>query len=113
MILSFYPGLRSLGVRLGLGLGGRRRVPWLRDDGVHQLRDARLDGLIGRELRLGVELELALGPVEGVDDGVVAGLAVALGVKKVPEQEVQGRGLPIPVADDKRTGGPLALSGFQ
>jgi len=103
MILSFHPGLRSLGVRLGLGLGGRRRVLWLRDDGVDQLRDARLDGLIGRELGLGVELEVAFGPVEGVDDGVVAGLAVALGVKKMPEQEVEGRGLPIPIADGERT----------
>jgi len=75
--------------------------------------DARLDGLIGRELGLGVELEVAFGPVEGVDDRVVAGLAVALGVKKMPEQEVEGRGLPIPIADGERTGGPLALSGFQ
>jgi hypothetical protein len=51
--------------------------------------------------------------VECVDDSFVAGLAVALGMEEVTEQKVKGRGLPVPIADVKGTGGPLTLSRFE
>src|SRR2546430_13140241 len=48
--------------------------------------DSCLDRLIGRQLRFGVELEVAFRPVEGAHHRVVARPAVALGMKKVSEQ---------------------------
>src|SRR5438477_339694 len=60
-----------------------------------------------------VSLAVALRPVQRVDHGVVAGLAVALGMKKMSEQEVQRGRLPVPIADGKGTRGPLTLSGLQ
>jgi hypothetical protein len=110
------------GPRLGLALGfGRRFVLWL--DGalrpgrrfctLDQLGDPGLDRLVGRELGLGVKLEIALGPVEGVDHGVISGFPVALGVEKMPEQEVQRGRLTVPIADGKSTRGALTLSRLQ
>ncbi len=52
---------------------------------VDELGDAGLDRLVGRQLGLGVELEVASRPVKSVDDGLVAGLAVALCVEQVTE----------------------------
>ena len=104
-----------LGLRLGvwLGLWLDRGSPGRRIGGVDELRNACLDRLVGGELGLGVELEVALRPVQRVDHGVVAGLAVALGMKKMSEQEVQRGRLPVPIADGKGTRGPLTLSGLQ
>jgi hypothetical protein len=81
---------------------------------VDQLRDARLDGLVGGELGLGVKLEVTLGPVKGADDGFVACLAVSLSVKEMAEQKVKRRGrLPVPIPDGKGTCGALTLSSLQ
>ncbi len=62
--------------------------------GLNELRDARLDSLVRRELRFGVELELATAPTERADDRGVACHAVALRVEQMTEQEVQGSRLP-------------------
>jgi hypothetical protein len=80
---------------------------------VDELGDAGLDCLIGRKLSFRVELKLTVAPVEGADDCVVSGQTVALSVKEVAEQEVQGGRLAGTVPERKRTGGPLTLSGFQ
>ena len=106
------PFCRGLGHRLCLGLSGSGLG--FRVRGVHQVRDACLDRLVGGQLGLGVELEVALGPVKRVDHGIVARLAVTtLGMKKMSEEEVQRGGLPVPIADDKGTRRPLTLSGFE
>ncbi|HWO92805.1 MAG TPA: hypothetical protein VNP53_12645 [Methylomirabilota bacterium] len=80
---------------------------------MNELRDSRLDCLVGRQFRFGVELELALGPCQRADDSVVAGLSIALRVKKVAEKEIQGGRLTVAIAKGKGTCRPLALGGFQ
>jgi hypothetical protein len=100
--------LRWLVSRFGSALRPGRRFCRL-----DQLGDTGLDGLVGRQLRLGVKLEIAPGPVQGVDDSIVAGLPIALRVEKMPEQEVKGGRLPVPIADGKGTRGALALSRLQ
>jgi len=80
---------------------------------VDQLRDAGLDGFIGRELGLGIELEVAPGPVKGGDHSVIAGLPIALGVEEMAEQKVKRGRLSVPIADGKGTRGALTLSGLQ
>jgi hypothetical protein len=47
------------------------------------------------------------------DDGVVAGLAIGLGVEKMTEQKVQRGRLTVSIADGKSTCGALTLSSFQ
>ena len=99
----------DFGLRFGFGSGllGRRL------GGMDKLRNAGLDGLVGRKLGLCVELEIALGPVEGVDHGVVAGRSIPLRVKQMPEQKVEGRRLAVSISDGKRTRGALTLSRLQ
>jgi hypothetical protein len=80
---------------------------------VHKLRDAGLDRLVGRELGFGVKLEVTFGPVKRVEDGIIAGLAIALGVEKMTEQKVQRGRLTVPIADGKGTCGALTLSRLQ
>ena len=111
MLSPLVARLRLFGPGFGLRFSGSRLRCRFR--GVNELRDAGLDRLVGRQLGLGIELEIAFGPVESADHRVVAGLAIALGVKKMPEQEVQRRGFAVPIADGKGTCGPLTLSGFQ
>ena len=112
MILSLHPRLRALDGRRGLRFR-RRSARSGRVGGRDELRYPRLDRLVRRQLRLGVELEIALRPVKGADDCVVARLAVALGVEEVSEKEVQRRGLTVPIPDGKGARGPLTLSGLQ
>src|SRR6266849_2478580 len=81
--------------------------------GLNELGDACLDRLVGRQLGLGVKLEVALGPVKGVDHGVIARLPVALSVEEMAEQKVQGGRLTVPIADGKGTCGALTLSSLQ
>jgi hypothetical protein len=70
-------GLYLLGFRFGF-----RGGVWRSDfRGVDELGNAGLDRLIGRQLGLGVELEVPLGPVKGVDHSVIARLPIPLGVK--------------------------------
>jgi hypothetical protein len=106
--------LTALPARLGLlDLGGFHRGLGNSFGGVDELGDAGLDRLVSRELGLGIEIELAFAPVEGADDGVVAGGPFPRSVKEVAEQEVERRRLAIPISERKRTGGALALSGLQ
>ena len=65
------------------------------------------------QLGLGVELELPSRPSERGDDGVIARLPIALGVKEVPEQEVERGRLSVPITQGKGTCRPLALGRFQ
>ncbi|TME69666.1 MAG: histidine phosphatase family protein [Chloroflexi bacterium] len=51
--------------------------------------------------------------MQGAHHGVVAGLAVALGVEKMPEEEVQRGGLAVSIADYEGPCRPLTLSGFE
>jgi hypothetical protein len=107
--------LHRLGLRFGLGclgLGCARRLG-RRLCVLDQLCDAGPDRLIGRELGLGVELEVAPGPVKGCDHGVVARLPIALSVEEVAEQKVKGGRLSVPIADGKGTCGALTLSSLQ
>jgi hypothetical protein len=106
--------------RLGSGLGYRlfvRLFDWLgvggRLSGLDELGDAGFDRLVSGQLRLGVKLEVALGPVECVDDGVVARLPVSLSVKKMAEEKVQRGRLTVSIADGKGTCGALTLSSLQ
>jgi hypothetical protein len=107
--------LAALPSRLGLldhwGLG----CIWLGCGfgGVDKLGDAGLDRLIGRELGLGVEVELALAPVEGADHCVIARRPVSLRVEEVAKQEVERSRLAGPISERKRTRGPVGLSGLQ
>src|SRR5439155_9145191 len=104
------------GLVRGIGRRGRRRFgsrPGSRLGGLHQLGDAGLDGLVRRQLRLRVELELAAAPTERADDRGVARHAVALRVKQVTEKKVQGSRLPRAVANRESACRPLALSGLQ
>ena len=80
---------------------------------MHKLRDPGLDRFVGRELGFGVKLEVAFRPVKRVEDGIVAGLAIALGVEKMTEQKVQRSRLTVPIADGKGTCGALTLSRLQ
>jgi len=80
---------------------------------MNQLRDAGLDSLVSRQLGLGVELELALGPAERADDGIVARFAIALGMEEMAEQEVKRGRLTVAISEGKGTRGPLALGRFQ
>jgi hypothetical protein len=80
---------------------------------LDKLWDAGLDRLVGRELGLGVKLEVPFRPVKGVDHSVVAGLPIALGVEKMTEQKVQRGRLTVPIADGKGTCGALTLSSLQ
>jgi len=80
---------------------------------MNELCDSRFDCLVSRQFRFGVELELALGPRESADDSVVAGLSMALRVKKVAEKEIQGGRLTVAIAKGKGTCRPLALGRFQ
>jgi len=80
---------------------------------MNELGDPGLDGLVSRQLSLRIEVELALGPGQRADDSIVAGLPIALGVKKVAEKEIQGGRLTVAIAKGKGTCRPLALGGFQ
>jgi hypothetical protein len=80
---------------------------------LHKLRDPGLDGLVGRELGFGVKLEVTFRPVKRVEDSIIAGLAIALGVEKMTEQKVQRSRLTVPIADGKGTCGALTLSRLQ
>src|SRR5438105_15727181 len=71
---------------LSLGFGGSRLGCRLRS--VVELRGACLDRFIGRQLGLGVELKIAFCTVECVGHRVVAWLAIAPGVKELPEPAV-------------------------
>jgi hypothetical protein len=55
------------------------------------------DGLVGGQLGLGVELELAPGPAKRADDRVVARPSVALRVEQVAEQKVERGRLPVAI----------------
>jgi len=107
------PGLR-LGLRWGLslrlhdGLGVGRRF-----SGLDELGDAGLDSLVSGQLRLGVKLEVSLGPVKCIEDGVIARLSVSLSVKKMAEEKVQRGRLTVSIADGKGTCGALTLSRLQ
>jgi len=83
MLSSFKARLWDLRSRLGPHLCRRRRGSGGRcgsrcrrgrgcDRVVDQLGYPGLDGLVSRELGLGVELEIAPRPVERADNGVVA-----------------------------------------
>ncbi len=80
---------------------------------MNELGNSSLDGLVSRQLRLGVEIELPLGPGQRADDGIVAGLPIALGVKKMAEKKIQGGRLTVAISKGKGTCRPLALGGFQ
>jgi hypothetical protein len=80
---------------------------------VDKFRDAGLDRLVGRELGFRVKLEVTFGPMQRVENGVVAVLPVALGVEEMTEQKVQGGRLTVSIADGKGTCGALTLSRLQ
>ena len=84
-----------------------------RFSGVNEVGNPGFDGLVRRQLGLGVELEFAFRPSERRDDGVVACFPVALGVKEVPEQEIERRRLSVAITESKGTCRPLALGRFQ
>jgi hypothetical protein len=81
--------------------------------GLHKLWDAGLDRLVGRELGLGVEFEVAPRPVERADHRVVAQSPVALGVKQMAEEKVERGRLPVPIMDREGARRPLTLSSLQ
>ncbi|OLC16060.1 MAG: hypothetical protein AUH32_02110 [Actinobacteria bacterium 13_1_40CM_66_12] len=109
-------GLVSV-LRLGFGCGRRcrlgRSVFGRSLSRVNELGDAGLDRFVCRQLRLGVELELALRPGERIDDSVVARLPVALSMEEMAEEKVQRGRLTVAIAKGKGTCRPLALGGFQ
>jgi hypothetical protein len=116
MILALDARFCTLGPGLGLGLFMRLRDRLGiggRFSGLDELGDAGLDRLVSGQLRLGVKLEVALGPVKCVDDGVVARLPVSLSVKKMAEEKVQRGRLTVSIADGKGTCGALTLSSLQ
>ncbi len=73
MLFSFVTRLRTLRswfrMRFGLVFGRRGLRRGL--GRVDKLRDSGSDGLVCRQLGLGVEVEVALRPVKGVDDGLI------------------------------------------
>src|SRR5690349_14983213 len=89
---------------LWFGLRLRRRRLRSGVGGVDQLRDARFDRLVRGQLAFRVEFEVAPGPVQRADHGVVSRASVALRMEQMSEQEVQRGGLPVPIADDEGAG---------
>src|SRR5437879_9589527 len=93
---------------------GRRRVVFLRSlfrcrfGGVHEIWNAGFDSLVRGQLGLGVELELTSRPSERGDDGVIARLPIALGVKEVTGQEVGGGRVSVTMTQGKGDSRPLA-----
>ncbi|HET7338058.1 MAG TPA: hypothetical protein VFK22_00805 [Candidatus Dormibacteraeota bacterium] len=87
MLLPLYSRFWVLVARLDMRLRRRLRLVVLGSgrrrglSGVDELGNPRLDRLVGRQLGLGVEVEVAPSPVQRADDGVVAGPAVALRVE--------------------------------
>jgi len=114
MILALDTRFGTLGPRLGLFRGAPRPARQRRSiQRLDELGDAGLDRLVSGQLRLGVKLEVALGPVKCVDHGVVSRLPVSLSVKKMAEEKVQRDRLTVSIADGKGTCGALTLSSLQ
>ncbi len=90
--------VRGLRVRLRLG---------------DQLGDRPAHRLVGRELGLGVVIELADRPAESLDHRVVAQRALADGVKQVAKQEIERAAATAAVANVERSRRALRLRGLQ
>src|SRR5439155_8037577 len=76
------------------------------------LWNGRLDRLVGGQLGLGVEVEIAVVPGQRADHGVVAGHAFIERVKEMSEQEIKSAAAAV-VAQRERAGGALGLRLFQ